>query len=204
MGLTCASILYRGNDDENIDETLKETDKTLKEADNLLKELDNEEKIEKNAWWNKPAKEDIFDKIEYWVTGKKPRVRTQGEEVIDAQLTEMAFSNQNAVAELQNELETGARGLASMDRINEVMENSEERPVVVNIGKSNCSSKAVNNNLKVTSNIINKNGLNIDEFNKLRLTNPSELSPKQIETMKAIRDAIPKIDKNTFIQKNYS
>ncbi|AAK78121.1 Hypothetical protein, CF-5 family [Clostridium acetobutylicum ATCC 824] len=88
-----------------------------------------------------------------------------------------------------------------MDRINEVMENSEERPVVVNIGKSNCSSKAVNNNLKVTSNIINKNGLNIDEFNKLRLTNPSELSPKQIETMKAIRDAIPKIDKNTFIQK---
>ena len=49
--------------------------------------------------------------------------------------------------------------------------------------------------------IIKKNGLTVDEFNKLRLTNPNELSPEQVKTMKAIRDEIPKIDPNTYIQK---
>jgi hypothetical protein len=62
-------------------------------------------------------------------------------------------------------------------------------------------NNAINNNLKVITDIINKNGLTIDEFNKLRLTNPSELLPKQVKTMQAIRDEIPKIDTNTFIQK---
>ncbi|URZ18357.1 TNT domain-containing protein [Clostridium felsineum] len=138
MGLASGAVLYRGNDDEDLNKVLKETDKTTKEVDGLLKEFDKfekEEEIEKKAWYNKPAKEDIFDKVEYWFTGKKPRVRTQGEEVIAAQYTEMAFSNQNFAAELQSEFEIGARGLASMDRINEVMENSEEMPVV-NVGKN--------------------------------------------------------------------
>ncbi|URZ09732.1 hypothetical protein [Clostridium felsineum] len=137
MGLASGAVLYRGNDDEDLNKVLKETDKTTKEVDGLLKEFDKfekEEEIEKKAWYNRPAKEDIFDKVEYWFTGKKPRVRTQGEEVIAAQYTEMAFSNQNFAMELQSEFEIGARGLASMDRINEVMENSEEMPVV-NVGK---------------------------------------------------------------------
>ncbi|URZ02575.1 TNT domain-containing protein [Clostridium felsineum] len=136
MGLASGAVLYRGNDDEDLNKVLKETDKTTKEVDGLLKEFDKfekEEEIEKKAWYNRPAKEDIFDKVEYWFTGKKPRIRTQGEEVIAAQYTEMAFSNQNFAAELQSEFEIGARGLASMDRINEVMENSEEMPVV-NVG----------------------------------------------------------------------
>ncbi|URZ00259.1 hypothetical protein CLROS_024410 [Clostridium felsineum] len=141
MGLTCGT-LYRGNDDEDLNKVLKETDKTTKEVDGFLKEFDKEEEREKKAWYNQPAKEDIFDKIEYWVTGKKPRVRTQGEEVIAAQYTEMAFSNQNFVMELQNEFETGARGLASMDRINEVMENSEEMPLV-NVGNNRKSNYKV-------------------------------------------------------------
>ncbi|URZ09739.1 hypothetical protein [Clostridium felsineum] len=138
MGLASGAVLYRGNDDEDLNKVLKETDKTTKEVDGLLKEFDKfekEEEIEKKAWYNRPAKEDIFDKVEYWFTGKKPRVRTQGEEVIAAQYTEMAFSNQNFAAELQSEFEIGVRGLASMDRINEVMENSEEMPVV-NVGKN--------------------------------------------------------------------
>ncbi|URZ04107.1 hypothetical protein [Clostridium felsineum] len=140
MGLASGAVLYRGNADENLDKVLKETDKTTKEVDGFLKEFDKEEEMEKKAWYNRPAKEDIFDKIEYWVTGKKPRVRTQGEEVIASQYTEMAFSNQNFAAELQSEFEIGARGIASMDRINEVMENSEEMPVV-NVGKNTGISK---------------------------------------------------------------
>ncbi|URZ02582.1 hypothetical protein [Clostridium felsineum] len=144
MGLASGAVLYRGNDDEDLNKVLKETDKTTKEVDGLLKEFDKfekEEEIEKKAWYNRPAKEDIFDKVEYWFTGKKPRVRTQGEEVIAAQYTEMAFSNQNFAAELQSEFEIGARGLASMDRINEVMENSEEMPVV-NVGKNGGNTQA--------------------------------------------------------------
>ncbi|URZ01290.1 hypothetical protein [Clostridium felsineum] len=97
--------------------------------------MNKEEEMEKKAWYNQPAKEDIFDKFVDWLTGDKPGTKTQGEEVIDAQYTEMAFSNENFAAELQSEFETGARGLASMDRINEVMENSEEMPVV-NVGKN--------------------------------------------------------------------
>ncbi|URZ09736.1 hypothetical protein [Clostridium felsineum] len=54
----------------------------------------------------------------------------------------MAFSNQNFAMELQSEFEIGARGLASMDRINEVMENSEEMPVVgENNGISDINNK---------------------------------------------------------------
>ncbi|URZ18354.1 hypothetical protein [Clostridium felsineum] len=87
-------------------------------------------------------KQCIFDKFADWLTGDKPGSKTQGEEVIAAQYTEMAFSNQNFAMELQSEFEIGDRGLASMDRINEVMENSEEMPVV-NVGKNGKSNYKV-------------------------------------------------------------
>lgn len=66
---------------------------------------------------------------------------------------------------------------------------------------SDVVSNPVNSNLDVIKDIISKNGLTIDEFNKLRLTNASELTEEQVNTMKAIREAIPKIDNNTIIQK---
>ncbi|MBD7911797.1 hypothetical protein [Clostridium cibarium] len=61
--------------------------------------------------------------------------------------------------------------------------------------------KTLNSNLKVIINIINKNGLTVDEFNKLRLANVNELSSEQVKIMKAIRDAIPKINNDTVLQK---
>lgn len=44
--------------------------------------------------------------------------------------------------------------------------------------------------------------MTLDEFNTLRLTDVSELSAEQISKLKNIRDAVPKIDSGTVIQKN--
>ena len=41
----------------------------------------------------------------------------------------------------------------------------------------------------------------LEEFNKLRLTDVKDLTKEQIAQMKAIREAVPKIDANTYIQK---
>ncbi|URZ02571.1 hypothetical protein [Clostridium felsineum] len=117
MGLASEAVLYRGNDDEDLNKELKETDDFLKKI--------NKEEMGNKAWYNMPAKEDIFDKIEYWFTGKKPRVKTQGEEVIAAQYTEMAFSNQNFAMELQSEFETGYSSLRDFMSTSEVTRYNE-------------------------------------------------------------------------------
>ncbi|AAK79998.1 ElaB/YqjD/DUF883 family membrane-anchored ribosome-binding protein [Clostridium acetobutylicum] len=209
MGLASGAVLYRGNDDENLDKVLKEADKTTKEVDGFLKEFDKEEEMEKKAWYNKPAKEDIFDKIEYFVTGKKPRVRTQVEEVMDAQLTEMAFSNQNAVAELQNEFEIGARGLASMDRINEAIENGKEMPLV-NVGKNQGVSDTnfsksevlkINSFQEDISSILKNEKISLDEFNSMRMKGASELTNEQRRIMMKIREQVPNPQNDTILQK---
>ena len=49
--------------------------------------------------------------------------------------------------------------------------------------------------------VLKKEGLSLDEFNKLRLTDVDELKPNEIAKMKAIREAVPKIDSETIIQK---
>ncbi|MFL0251975.1 hypothetical protein ACJDT4_16265, partial [Clostridium neuense] len=63
------------------------------------------------------------------VTGEKASPKTQGEEVIDAQLTTMSFDEQSILADIASDYQTAFRGLASADRINEALENFEEEPV---------------------------------------------------------------------------
>lgn len=61
-------------------------------------------------------------------------------------------------------------------------------------GDSSFASKELATALK-------EQGLTLDEFNKLRLTNVNDLTNEQIAQLKAIREAVPKIDANTYIQK---
>ena len=49
--------------------------------------------------------------------------------------------------------------------------------------------------------VLKQQGLSLEEFNKLRLTDVKDLTKEQIAQMKAIREAVPKIDANTYIQK---
>lgn len=49
--------------------------------------------------------------------------------------------------------------------------------------------------------VLKQQGLTLEEFNKLRLTDVKDLTKEQIAQMKAIREAVPKIDANTYIQK---
>ena len=49
--------------------------------------------------------------------------------------------------------------------------------------------------------VLKQQGLTLEEFNKLRLTDVKGLTKEQIAQMKAIREAVPKIDANTYIQK---
>ena len=49
--------------------------------------------------------------------------------------------------------------------------------------------------------MLKQQGLTLEEFNKLRLTDVKDLTKEQIAQMKAIREAVPKIDANTYIQK---
>ncbi len=49
--------------------------------------------------------------------------------------------------------------------------------------------------------VLKQQGLTLEEFNKLRLTDIKDLTKEQIAQMKAIREAVPKIDANTYIQK---
>ena len=48
---------------------------------------------------------------------------------------------------------------------------------------------------------LKQQGLTLDEFNRLRLTDVTDLTKEQIAQLKAIREAVPKIDANTYIQK---
>ena len=52
--------------------------------------------------------------------------------------------------------------------------------------------------------VLKQQGLTLEEFNKLRLTDVKDLTKEQIAQMKAIREAVPKIDANTYIQKTIS
>ena len=49
--------------------------------------------------------------------------------------------------------------------------------------------------------VLKQQGLTLEEFNKLRLTDVKDLTKEQIAQMKAIHEAVPKIDANTYIQK---
>ena len=60
------------------------------------------------------------------------------------------------------------------------------------------NSSFANQNL---SSVLKEYGLTLDEFQKLRLTNVNDLTQEQIAQLKAIREAVPKIDANTYIQK---
>ena len=52
--------------------------------------------------------------------------------------------------------------------------------------------------------VLKQQGLTLEEFNKLRLTDVKDLTKEQIAQMKAIREAVPKIYANTYIQKTIS
>ena len=52
--------------------------------------------------------------------------------------------------------------------------------------------------------VLKQQGLTLEEFNKLRLTDVKDLTKEQIAQMKAISEAVPKIDANTYIQKTIS
>ena len=52
--------------------------------------------------------------------------------------------------------------------------------------------------------VLKQQGLTLEEFNKLRLTDVKDLTKEQIAQMKAIREAVQKIDANTYIQKTIS
>ena len=71
--------------------------------------------------------------------------------------------------------------------------------VTYNIGSNGGKGSAFAR--KQLQSILKKEGLSLDEFNRLRLTDLRELTVEQIAKLKRIRDAVPKIDKRTMIQK---
>ena len=88
-----------------------------------------------------------------------------------------------ATAKGLNEIEAGAKKLA--------------KPKLGDVGDGGGSAFARNNLKSVLAN----ESLTLDEFNTLRLADVNELSAEQIGKLKNIREAVPKIDSNTVIQK---
>ncbi|MFC6652234.1 MULTISPECIES: hypothetical protein [Paenibacillus] len=77
-------------------------------------------------WERQPAKKDFIDKylvdpfIEL-ITGEKPQPKTQLEQVLSAQFYGMQIEQQFVLSDLSSEFESTLRGVASADRINEVL-----------------------------------------------------------------------------------
>ena len=71
------------------------------------------------------------------------------------------------------------------------------KPKLGDVGDGGGSAFARNNLKSVLAN----ESLTLDEFNTLRLADVNELSAEQIGKLKNIREAVPKIDSNTVIQK---
>ena len=88
-----------------------------------------------------------------------------------------------ATAKGLNGIEAGAKKLA--------------KPKLGAVGDGGGSAFARNNLKSVLAN----ESLTLDEFNTLRLADVNELSAEQIGKLKNIREAVPKIDSNTVIQK---
>ena len=88
-----------------------------------------------------------------------------------------------ATAKGLNGIEAGAKKLA--------------KPKLGDVGDGRGSAFARNNLKSVLAN----ESLTLDEFNTLRLADVNELSAEQIGKLKNIREAVPKIDSNTVIQK---
>ncbi len=88
-----------------------------------------------------------------------------------------------ATAKGLNGIEAGAKKLA--------------KPKLGDVGDGGGSAFA-RNNLKY---VLANESLTLDEFNTLRLADVNELSAEQIGKLKNIREAVPKIDSNTVIQK---
>ncbi len=86
-----------------------------------------------------------------------------------------------------NGIEIGAKTLsdAEVKKIGDVLDETT-------------NSSFANKNL---GEVLKQQGLTLEEFNKLRLTDVKDLTKEQIAQMKAIREAVPKIDANTYIQK---
>lgn len=70
---------------------------------------------------NQPAKKDFIDKAIDLITGDSSP-KTQLQQVIVAQMTSASFENQMIASELSGDLTAGLRGLASADRVTEVLE----------------------------------------------------------------------------------
>ena len=88
-----------------------------------------------------------------------------------------------ATAKGLNGIEAGAKKLS--------------KPKLGDVGDGGGSAFARNNLKSVLAN----ESLTLDEFNTLRLADVNELSAEQIGKLKNIREAVPKIDSNTVIQK---
>lgn len=77
-------------------------------------------------WESQPAKKDFIDKylvdplIELF-TGEQPQPKTQLEQVLSAQFYSMQIEQQFVLSDLSSEFESTLRGVASADRINEVL-----------------------------------------------------------------------------------
>ncbi|MGF2616405.1 T7SS effector LXG polymorphic toxin [Rossellomorea aquimaris] len=69
-----------------------------------------------------------------------------------------------------------------------------------NFGSKNADALSNVHNYSI-SQVINKHGLSISEFNELRLTDVSDLTSQQKERLKAIRNSVPFPDEKTVLQK---
>ncbi|MEQ7052843.1 EndoU domain-containing protein [Paenibacillaceae sp. P-4] len=84
---------------------------------------------ENSDWESKPAKKDfidiyLVDPFIELVTGKKPGIKTQGQQVLEAQLISMQMQQHLELTEISSELQAAMRGAASADRIAEVVSKS--------------------------------------------------------------------------------
>jgi len=87
-------------------------------------------KLEENSGWeSKPAKKDfvdiyLVDPFIELVTGEKPGIKTQGQQVLEAELISMQMQQQLVLTEFSSDLQAALRGAASADRIAEVVSKS--------------------------------------------------------------------------------
>jgi RHS repeat-associated protein len=84
-----------------------------------------------NDWMNQPAKKDIFDKyivdpFVAWVTGEKPGVKTQGQQVTESILISASLEQQSFLTEYVNDLIAAGRAAGSADRLNEILDAASD------------------------------------------------------------------------------
>ncbi|WP_019913428.1 hypothetical protein [Paenibacillus sp. HW567] len=97
----------------------------------MMRDIKDGPRVEKvtgdqGDWQRRPAKKDFIDKylvdpLDELITGKKPGIKTQGQQAMEAQFFAMQMEQQSVLSEFTSDFQATLRGAASADRITETL-----------------------------------------------------------------------------------